>query len=80
MSILYNEEKKTITLYTKNTSYQMRITPHGFLQHLYYGKRIESEDMSYLFHDYDRPCSGNPEETYPDRTISLDTMTQEYPG
>ena len=80
MSILYNEEKKTITLYTKNTSYQMRITSHGFLQHLYYGKRIESEDMSYLFHDYDRPCSGNPEETYPDRTISLDTMTQEYPG
>ena len=80
MSILYREEDRTITIHTRSTSYQMRIAPHGFLQHLYYGSRTENEDMSYLYFNYDRPCSGNPEETHPSRRISLDTMPQEFPG
>ena len=80
MGILYNEANKTITIHTKNTSYQMRISPFGFLQHTYYGKRISDEDMSYLILYYDRACSGNPDEVFPSRKISLDTMPQEYPG
>ena len=80
MSIIYNSESRTITINTANTTYQMRVAPHGFLMHTYYGKRIESEDMSYLFLHYDRACSGNPDEVYPSRRISLDTMPQEYPG
>ena len=80
MSIIYREDNGTITIHTANTTYQMRIAPHGFLQHTYYGRRIEDEDMSYLFLNYDRACSGNPDEVYPSRKISLDTMPQEYPG
>ena len=80
MGILYDEEKKIITINTANTSYQMRIDPYGFLQHTYYGKRVKSEDMSYLYRDYDRACSGNPDDVYPSRRISQDTMPQEYPG
>ena len=80
MGILYNEANKTITIHTANTSYQMRISPFGFLQHTYYGKRISDEDMSYLILYYDRACSGNPDEVFPSRKISLDTMPQEYPG
>ena len=49
MSIIYKEDNRTITIHTANTTYQMRITRHGFLQHTYYGKKIEDEDMSYLF-------------------------------
>ncbi len=80
MSIIFNEDSKVITILTKNTSYQMRVDPHRFLQHLYYGRRIENEDMGYLYLDYDRACSGNPDEVYPSRKISLDTMPQEFPG
>lgn len=80
MSIICSEEHRTITIHTKNTSYQMRMDPSGFLQHMYYGDRIEDEDLSYLYIWYDRACAGNPEETYPDRTISFDIMPQEYPG
>ena len=80
MSILYQEKSNTITLYTKHTSYQMQVDSHGFLKHLYYGKRIEEEVMDYLYLNYDRACSGNPDEVYPSRRISFDTMPQEYPG
>ena len=80
MAILFNEERNTITIHTENSTYQMRIAPHGFLQHTYYGKRIADEDMSYLYLNYDRACSGNPDEVFPSRRISLDTMPQEYPG
>lgn len=30
MSIIYDEKQKTITLYTKNTAYQMQIDRYGF--------------------------------------------------
>ena len=80
MSIYYQEDSRTITINTCRTSYQLRVDPHGFLQHLYYGRRIPQEDMSYLYPDYDRPCSGNPDETSPGRTISFNTMPQEYTG
>ena len=38
MSIIYDEKYKTITLHTRNTTYQMQIDRYGFLLHLYYGK------------------------------------------
>ena len=53
MSILFNEENRTITIHTLNTSYQMRIDEHGFLQHTYYGGRVREEDLSYLHLNYD---------------------------
>ena len=80
MSILFNEEHNTITINTKNTSYQMRVSSEGFLQHLYYGKRIGEENFRYLYHNYDRACAGNPDEVFPNRAISFDTMPQEFPG
>lgn len=78
MSIHYQEESRTITIKTRNTAYQMRVDPHGFLQHLYFGNRIPEEDMSYLYPDYDRACAGNPNEARPSRRISFNTMSQEY--
>ncbi|MBR7087939.1 MAG: alpha-galactosidase, partial [Mogibacterium sp.] len=80
MSILFNEENRTITIHTLNTSYQMRIDEHGFLQHTYYGGRVREEDLSYLHLNYDRACAGNPDDAFPSRRISFDTMPQEFPG
>lgn len=80
MSIVFQRKTGVIDIYTRNTSYQMRVDDHGFLRHLYYGKRIDGEDLSYLYMDYDRACAGNPDDVYPSRKISPDTMPQEFPG
>ena len=39
MSIIFENDKKTFTLHTKTTTYQMQIDRFGFLLHLYYGKK-----------------------------------------
>ncbi len=70
---------KIITLETKNTTYSMGVNDFGFLLHLYYGKKVDS-DMDYLVNYYDRGFSGNPYENKEDRTFSLDTAPQEYPS
>ena len=79
MSIIYDEKYKTITLHTRNTTYQMQIDRYGFLLHLYYGKTAEG-CMDYLLTYYDRGFSGNPYEAETDRTYSMDALPQEFPS
>lgn len=69
---------KRITLQTRNTTYQIGIHKLGFLLHLYYGKKTES-DMSYLLQNYDRGFAGNPYDAEGDRALSLDVLPQEFP-
>lgn len=78
MSILYNEQDKTITLNTKNTSYQIKIGPNNLLLHTYYGPSVQG-DTSYVLAFRDRGFSGNPYDAGMDRTISADTLPLEYP-
>ena len=42
MSIIYDKEKQVFRLDTRNTTYQFRVAEFGFLEHLYYGRRIRS--------------------------------------
>ena len=78
MGIFFDESRKLRTLDTADTSYQLRVDAHGFLRHLYYGASVGRSDMSYLYNDYDRGFSGNPYLPRYDRTLSLDTLPQEY--
>ena len=78
MSICFDEAKGLLTLETLSTSYQMKIDRAGYLEHLYYGARIDGADMSYQLRHYDRGFSGNPYAERHDRTFSLDTLGQEY--
>ena len=78
MSIRYIEETKQLILETANTAYQMKIDELGYLQHLYYGKKLGQKDMSYPFRYYDHGFSGNPYDMRENRAYSLDTMAQEY--
>ena len=41
MSIVYDAAARTITLHTRESSYQMQIGPEGTLLHTYYGRRAE---------------------------------------
>ena len=78
MSVRYIESKKTFLLQTKNSTYQMKISEYGYLLHLYYGERLEDEDLSYLIQLQDRGFSPNPNEAGNDRTFSLDFLPQEF--
>ena len=78
MSIRYIESTKQIILETADTTYQMKIDELGYLQHLYYGKKLGQNDMSYPFRIYDHGFSGNPYEMRDNRAYSLDSMAQEY--
>ncbi len=67
-----------ITLHTKRTTYQMKVTDNHFLLHLYYGPKAEGS-MDYLLTYFDRGFSGNPYDAGADRKFSLDSLPQEYP-
>lgn len=78
MAAIYDKERKLIILHTEDTTYQIGIGTYGHLYHLYYGKRAKG-DFHYLLTRCDRGFSGNPYEAGNDRTISMDSLPQEYP-
>lgn len=67
------------TLYTKSSTYQMKVDDKGILLHTYYGKRTDETDYSYLISFADRGFSGNIAAARGDRTYSLDYLPQEFP-
>ncbi|MCD7034107.1 alpha-galactosidase [Metabacillus sp. GX 13764] len=79
MGIFFNEEQKTFHLQGKDTSYVLQVYGDGYLAHLYWGKRLRQYRHSNTLQFVDRAFSGNPFSAK-DRTFSLDTLPQEYPG
>ena len=49
MSVRFCEENKTFYLTGKKCSYFFRVNEEGYLEHLYYGKSLSEETLSYLF-------------------------------
>ncbi len=78
MAIVYNENKRTFSLHTAKTTYQLKIGNLNYVKHLYYGATIEDEDLIYLIRRYDRGFSGNPYDSLKERTFSLDAQPQEF--
>jgi alpha-galactosidase len=80
MSIFFDKKQRLFTLHTKHSTYQCKIGPFDFLLHLYYGKRVDDQNMAYLVSGRDRGFSGNPYEAAGDRSFSADTLPLEYSG
>ena len=78
MAIVFNENKRTFSLHTAKTTYQLKIGNLNYVKHLYYGTTIEDEDLIYLIRRYDRGFSGNPYDSLKERTFSLDAQPQEF--
>ena len=78
MAIKYDEQSRTFTLNTDNSTYQMQVDKYGYLIHLYYGQKTEGI-ADYLLLFADRGYSGNPYDAGLDRTYSLDYLPQEFP-
>ena len=77
MGITYFKDNKTFKLDTKNSTYMISIVDEEqFIGHVYYGKRIEDEEMSYLLRIYEPPYV--PSQNNRDRGSFYDTFPTEY--
>lgn len=79
MAIIYDKSTRTFHLKTQNTSYMMCVYRDDYLAHLYYGKRLEVNDITNLvlrFEERSHIMNDDPN----DRDFSPETMPQEYPA
>lgn len=69
--IFYDESIKTFFLESKNVSYVFSISRFGFLNHLYYGKRISREDLDYSVNRVDRGHGSNIAGAWRDHSLNV---------
>jgi len=79
MSISYNAEQRVFHLQTPRTSYIIQMIKDGVPVHAYWGRKVETAPWTGMLEFTERASfSPNP---YPeDRTVSFDTLPQEYPA
>ena len=80
MPISYYEENKIFHLKAKDTSYIIQIVESGYLQHIYWGKKIRDFKLDYL-----QPFKGDQFNGFMFakdnvKGFSLDILPQEYPS
>ena len=75
--IYFEKENQTFYLESKNVTYAFRVHKLGFLNHLYYGKRIPREDLAFSVYATDRGHGTNLPNT--GRRETLDTSHNECP-
>lgn len=74
--ISYNEETKIFKLDTQTTSYMMGIADGKYLGHIYYGRKLESQDLSYLLRTGEQPFV--PSKLLREKLSFLDSFPMEY--
>ena len=57
--IYFDNQTNTFYLESKDVTYAFRISKFGFLNHLYYGKRIAREDLTHTVYQVDRGHGSN---------------------
>lgn len=77
--ITYNETQKVFHLKNSEISYLLEVEEHGYLAHLYFGKKINEYSGHYKYIRDMRSFGPYPEEAENDK-FSLDTVMLEYPG
>ena len=60
MSIVFDENNRIFRLDAGNSSYAFLIEPNGYVAHLYYGGRLNTTDLRYLYRRTPRAFSPNP--------------------
>jgi alpha-galactosidase len=79
MSITYHSEQRAFHLHTPNTSYMIQLLPSGIPVHAYWGRKIGDAAWEGLL-DFQERASFSPNPYPEDRTISFDTLPQEFPA
>ncbi|NBD25850.1 alpha-galactosidase [Paenibacillus glycinis] len=78
MSIKFHAESGLFHLQTRSMSYMFQAL-EGFPAHVYWGRKISEGSAERLLQRVER-ASFSPNPVPADRSISLDTLPQEYPG
>ena len=78
MAIQFDAADKIISLYTRETTYQMQISDNGQVLHLYYGHRLDDACLDYLYILTDCGFSPNSYENRLHREVSPDILPLEY--
>ena len=68
---------RTFFLHAGGATYAMKVLPHEFLAHLYWGRTLSSQELDFVLPLRERPFSPNP--GWPGPEFSLDTLPMEYP-
>lgn len=76
MSIVFDENNRIFRLDAGDSSYAFLIEPNGYVAHLYYGGRLNTTDLRYLYRRTPRAFSPNPADGTAED--SRDVMPQEY--
>lgn len=77
ISIVYNEKERSFKLRAKDTDYMLKICDGEYLGHVYYGKKIPDEDLTYLLRLDESPYT--PSINNRDKSSYMDTLPMEYP-
>ncbi len=77
MGIKFNEQNKTFYINGKSFTYAFRVNKSGFLQHLYYGKKIAEDDLEHTIYRRIRGHAAN--NPFTDREESFDEISCEFP-
>ncbi len=77
--ITFNKEQQVFQLCNNQISYLIEVEEHGYLAHLYFGKKINHYSGHYQYVRDMRSFGPYPEAADHD-TFSLDTVMLEYPG
>ncbi|RED89382.1 alpha-galactosidase [Cohnella phaseoli] len=79
MGIRYREQERAFHLQGPHTSYIIQLNQKGVPMHAYWGRKIREENLQGLL-VYTERSSFSPNPYPEDRTISFDTLPQEYPA
>lgn len=77
MPIEHSPETNTLFLHAGHTTYAIKVLPQGYLAHLYWGPRIDEQNLDFIIRLRDRAYSPNPAGS--GREFSLDALPLEYP-
>ena len=77
MSISYNKQAQSFKLCAKDTTYMMKVVDEGYLAHLYFGKSIKDDDLTYLLRLDENPFT--PATHNRERGSFMDNLTLEFP-
>lgn len=75
--ITFDEKAKIIKLDTPKSSYVMGIADNNYLGHVYYGKKLNDTNLSYLMRTEENPFV--PSENLREKVTFFDSFPMEYP-
>ncbi|MDO3680878.1 alpha-galactosidase [Paenibacillus ehimensis] len=78
MTIHFQESEQRFHLQSKDTSYMIQLV-HGYPAHVYWGPKLSEDGNLTDILMFQERCSFSPNPVPEDKSISLDTLPQEYP-